>query len=395
MLSDRHCSGSCDLYKYDNNSCLGSCSAPYYKTEKNDEKFCSLRCDKDHKYYKPDNNLCQENCDSYKYINKGDNNICIDNAANCFIKVDDSGTTKRCYSNCAESGYLYYNSNDPKICLPKCSNNYGYHNEGEYKCLANCPTNYYLIGDICYCFLYGIKEESGVKTRNCYKDEDDCKANGFIYIKGNECLQKCNPYFEVVEFSGTNYLKKCFESVKECVNNNYYYYNTDMLKCWSICPDNMFSTIVNTEGKPIEDFSKSTCVNKCGNDYPKHTYGINVCKKECDIGEFYAIDEPNVCISKCNNSYPYIGENNECLKLCENGKFYFKMVSGKYKCVSNCTKYGKFFIQDDPNCYDSCPTDQDYYYYNSKYQCLKSCLYDADERYYYVQQSYPQPCKKK
>jgi hypothetical protein len=43
VLSDRHCSGSCDLYKYDNNSCLGSCSAPYYKTEKNDEKFCSLR----------------------------------------------------------------------------------------------------------------------------------------------------------------------------------------------------------------------------------------------------------------------------------------------------------------------------------------------------------------
>ena len=399
ILENRQCTNSCTgyMYRYDNKSCLGSCPEPYYASHRWYGRVCSIRCNKGHRYYDPDSHRCQSYCSSGRY--KGDNLVCTNNLTNCYIRVDDTGTTKRCYSNCAESGYPYINSTLPYTCHPNCSDYYNntefYHIEGEFKCMSGCPTNYYLIEGICYCFLYGIKDVEGVKTRNCYKDEDDCKRNGFTYIKGNECLDKCRPYFEVDDVSvTTNYLKKCYESVKECVNNNYYYYNTEMLKCWSICPNNMFSTIVDSEGKPIEDFSKSTCVNKCGNDYPKHTAGINVCKKECDEGEFFAIDEPNVCISNCNSSYPYIGENNECLKLCGNGKFYFTMVSGKNKCVSNCKNYGKFFVQDDPKCYDSCPTSKGYYYYNSNYKCLKSCLYDASERFYYPIQAYPQPCKR-
>ena len=399
VLPNRQCNKTCtgsNWYRYANSSCLGSCPEPYYASHRWYGRVCSIRCDKGHKYYSLTTHQCQRDCSSRRY--KGDNLICVNNDDNCFIRVDDKGETKRCYSNCAESGYPYINSTLPNTCHPNCSDYYNntefYHIEGEFKCMSECPANYYLIGDICYCFLYGTKDVLGVKTRNCYKDEDDCKSNGFNYIKGNECLEECRPYFEVVDVSVTdNYLKKCFESVKECINNNYYYYNTEMLKCWSICPDNMFSTIVDSEGKPIEDFSKSTCVNKCGNDYPKHTAGINVCKKECDDGEFYAIDEPNTCISKCNDTYPFIGEKNECLKLCGNGKFYFTMVSGKDKCVSNCKNYGKFFIQDDPKCYDSCPTSQDYFYYNSDYKCLKSCLYDASERFYYPKETYPQPCK--
>ena len=166
-----------------------------------------------------------------------------------------------------------------------------------------------------------------------------------------------------------------------------------MLNCWSICPSTMYSIMVDSEGKQKEDLSGSTCVKECGKDYPKHTYGINVCKKECDNGEFYTLEEPNTCISKCNDTYPYIGEKNECLRICENKKYYFRMVSGKDKCVSNCKDYGKFYIENDPKCYDACPTDQQMYYYNSNHKCLKSCLYDPNEQYYYPKTTYPQPCK--
>ena len=96
---------------------------------------------------------------------------------------------------------------------------------------------------------------------------------------------------------------------------------------------------------------------------------------------------------ECNDTYPYIGEKNECLKICENKKYYFPMVSTKNKCVSNCKNYGKFYIENDPKCYDVCPTDQQMYYYNSNHQCLKSCLYDPNEQYYYPKTTYPQPCK--
>ena len=399
ILEGNICNETCNyyLYRYENNSCLGYCKKPYYRSYRYYGHVCSLACDKGHKFYNSDesDNLCKRDCPARRYKN---NMVCTDNDANCYIRIDDEGTTKRCYSSCEESGYPYYNTTDPNLCRRDCSEDYNntdlYHIEGEFKCLEECPTNdyYYEKDQICYCYLYGINDQTGEKI--CYKDEEDCRTSGgFSYRKGSECLKKCNPYFEVVDdVSTTAYLKKCFNSAAECKSNYYYYYNTNMLKCWSTCPSNMFSTIVDSEGKPIEDLSGSTCITECGKNFPKHTYGTNVCKEKCDDGEFYTLEEPNVCISKCNNTYPYIGEKNECLKVCENKKYYFTMVSGKYKCVSDCKDYDKFYIKDDPKCYDNCPTSQGFYYYNSYHQCLKSCIYDASEPYYYPQTTYPQPC---
>ena len=400
ILEGNICNETCNyyLYRYENNSCLGYCKKPYYRSHRYYGHVCSLACDKGHKFYNSDesDNLCKRDCPARRYKN---NMVCTDNDANCYIRIDDEGTTKRCYSSCEESGYPYYNTTDPNLCRRDCSEDYNntdlYHIEGEFKCLEECPTNdyYYEKDQICYCYLYGINDQTGEKI--CYKDEEDCRTSGgFSYRKGSECLKKCNPYFEVVDdVSTTAYLKKCFNSAAECKSNYYYYYNTNMLKCWSTCPSNMFSTKVDSEGKPIEDLSGSTCITECGKNFPKHTYGTNVCKEKCDDGEFYTLEEPNVCISKCNNTYPYIGEKNECLKVCENKKYYFTMVSGKYKCVSDCKDYDKFYIKDDPKCYDNCPTSQGFYYYNSYHQCLKSCIYDGNEQYYYPKTTYPQPCK--
>jgi hypothetical protein len=197
----------------------------------------------------------------------------------------------------------------------------------------------------------------------------------------------CNPYFEAEEDVSGDYLKNCFTSIEECRSHNYYYYNTHMLKCWNICP--YYSTQIGRDGKPQEDFSRSTCVVTCGNDFPKYTSGTKICKKQCDNGEFYTLDNPNVCISKCN--FDYIGEDNQCLEFCENKNYYFLMPSGKKKCVSKCKDYGRFYIEDKPNCYDACPSGWNYY--NSDHRCLQSCLYDPNEKFYYRYVNYPQPCR--
>ena len=327
VLAGNICNETCDYYyyRYDNSSCLRTCIRPYYKSHRYYGHVCSLRCNKGHRYYMPNenDNLCRRDCPQYRYKN---NLVCTNNDANCFIRIDDTGNSKRCYTSCKESGYPYYNTTNPNLCRSDCSGNYDntdlYHIEGEFKCLGACPNNgyYYEKDSICYCILYAINSQNGQKT--CYKNEDECRdPGGFKYRKGSECLTTCNPYFEVVDDVSTSlYLKKCFNSPAECKSNYYYYYNTDMLKCWSTCPSNMYSIIVDSEGKPKEDLTGSTCVKECGNKFPKHTYGTKVCKEKCDNGEFYTLEEPNTCISKCNDTYPYIGEKNECLRICENRK---------------------------------------------------------------------------
>ena len=392
FIKDGECVSTCTNYRYENNSCINNCNPPYYITKiNNNEKYCTLKCSySSYIYIDTDNRNCVETCSTIKkYIKK--NNICINDNTECYLKNTDKTITteKECFSSCEESGFAYYISNDVHTCYSKCQDttNNHLHNEGEYVCLSSCSGKYYQSGEICYCYLYAIENNKKV----CYSDDTDCLAK-YNYRKGNECIEKCKPYFEVDDGISGSYLKKCFNSVAECKSNYYYYYNNDMLKCWSTCPSNMFSTTVDSEGKPIEDLSGSTCITKCSQDFPKHTYGTNVCKKECDNGEFYTLEEPNTCISKCNDTYPYIGEKNECLKVCENKMYYFRMVSGKDKCVLNCKDYDKFYIEDDPQCYDSCK-DKNLYYYNSNHKCLKSCLYDASEQYYYPKTTYAQPCK--
>jgi len=398
FIKDGECVNSCTDYRYENSSCINVCNKPYYITKiGEDEKYCSLKCSYSvYKYIDTDNKNCVKSCSTTNKYIKNDN-ICIpDDNTDCYLKYTDESidTEKECFSSCKESGMPYYISTKDHICYSSCQDtpNNHLHNEGEYECLSYCSVSYYQSGGVCYCYLYAIEDDKKV----CYSDEAACKKdNKYNYRKGNECIKECKPYYEVGDgVDGNSYLKRCFDSTNECYSKHYYYYNTYMLKCWSTCPSDMFSTPVDSEGKPLPDLSGSTCISECGKDYPKHTYGTNVCKKECDNGEFYTLEEPNTCISKCNDTYPYIGEKNECLKVCENKKYNFTMVSGKYKCVSDCKKYGKFYIEDDPNCYDSCK-DKNLYYYNSNHKCVSSCLYETDQFYYPkpARNPYPQPCK--
>lgn len=396
ILDGNICNKTCYGYIYDDNSCKVDCPSPYYITDiSENEKYCSFRCNKVDLYIfiNTIERKCVVNCPDNRY--KKDN-ICTTDT-DCYIKNTDVNKNNiECFSNCEESGMPYYDNGIPKICYDSCSSG-KFHYEGEFECFSNCNKNnnvdsdsYYLEGNVCYCKLYAIENEIKV----CYKDEEACYNEDYKFLKGRECLKTCNPYFEVVDNVGSqNYLRKCYYSVDECKSYNYYYYNTYKLTCWSTCPENMFSNEIDNDGKPKEDKSRSTCVDQCSQDFPKHTYGINICKKECDNGEYYTLEEPNTCISFCNDTYPYIGENNECLKTCENKKFYFEIGNNKKKCVSSCSAYGKFYIDDNPKCFDDCK-EVSMYFYNSDKKCLTNCLYDKNEQFSYTKdENNPQPCK--
>ena len=280
ILDGNKCNSTCNLYKYDNNSCLGSCASIYFITNtNNDGTFCSSSCQQSTTYKYIDGRECKKNCTTLRYKKLVTHNICVPNSG-CYLKYNENNEPKECFSSCYASGMPYYIESAPYICYNDCTNtaNHKVHNEGEYKCLENCADNYYQIGQICYCYLYAIEKDGDLIKKVCYKDEKECKDKGYNYRKGNECLKTCNPYFEVEnEVSvGDNYLKICFNSANECKSNNYYYYNTYKLKCWNICPSNMWSIEINLEGKPQEDLSQSTCVDECGNIFPKHTYGIKI-----------------------------------------------------------------------------------------------------------------------
>jgi hypothetical protein len=118
-----------------------------------------------------------------------------------------------------------------------------------------------------------------------------------------------------------------------------------------------------------------------------------ICKKECDNGEYYYLDNPNVCYSSCDDNHQYIGENNECLKICENNKYYFELGNGKRKCVSSCSAYGRYYVKDNPECISDCRT-KGMYFYNSDKRCLSNCLFDDHEKFSYQKvTSKAQPCK--
>jgi len=239
--------------------------------------YCTKSCGTN-KYI--ENESCKSSCTSLRYIstNNGNINICVPSSG-CYLKSDDGNTNKYCYYSCKESGYPYYIGT---TCYKSCPSGTPYHVEGKFECIKNCPPNYYLSGNICYCGgLYAYTTSGNNRDKICYADELACQKEGYIYRKGNECLKQCAPNYELeLNNTASNFiLKRCYNNKEECKSSGYFFYNSYMQRCWSTCPYNMWSIELDNEGKPQEDITKSTCVDKCGKDYPKYTEGTKVCKR--------------------------------------------------------------------------------------------------------------------
>ena len=394
----KKCETSCTNFISDDSHCLSICNPPYYKyTDNIGRRRCSVNCPGGmYKEVEPSsNNICVYQCATQLYTQ---NNYCITNADKnkCFYRKDTSELNQKCLTSCSETlDYLYYIYNKKE-----CTTHYqtGYcHINGQYELFPidgtapDLPTGSFYTkdsGDLCYCILFGFDENN---KKKCYKDEKACKAKNYLFLKGTECLRACKPYFEVVDdFNKDLYLRKCFNSIEECKSEGYLYYNVDMLTCWNNCPQGMYSIEVDKEGKPQRDKTGSTCVVSCGQDFPKHTKDMMVCKKKCDDNEFFKLEEPNICLSTCKDAYPggtaYVGENNECLKECGFNKYILEITNilgqKELKCVSRCSDYGKFYVNNQTKCFDNCLQAGNYHHYNSDNRCLTSCLFnDLDEKF--------------
>ena len=427
----RECIQNCDEEEFisDDNRCITSCILPFYQYKDDQDKaHCTLNCTGRTKFKQevegsdPKTGQCVSHCDSQFYIN----DKCVNSTEKekCFYKkeeeiitdsigidsissdtIEENYINRQCLISCSEIPdypcYIYGTKECIKCEVP------GYcHHEREYELFPTNGTNTDLATDsfyfdpeeyICNCILYAMENN----RKHCFKDEAACKSKGYFFRRGNECLKVCKPYFEVRDDVNDGlvdqYLRICFNSVDECKSEDYFYYNVDMLTCWNTCPDDMFSIQVDSDGYPFEDNTRSTCVKKCGKDFPKHTKGKNICKKECDANEFFTLDEPNICLSTCEGAYPsdttYFGENNECLKYCDFNKFILTTTifdKTHIRCVSKCADYGKFYVNFDQKCYDKCKDVEgdNYYYYNNNQRCLTSCLYnDLPEKFSYLNTS--------
>jgi len=207
-----------------------------------------------------DGDYCKTSCTSGYYISTNNDNIRICVPYNgCHVKSGDRAP-RYCYKSCTESGWPYYIGT---TCYKSCPNGTSYHEEGKFECLSNCPPNYYLDGNTCYCsglYAYTYTTLDNKRGKKCYADEEECKTAGYFYRKGNECLKQCAPNFELeLDNTASNFtLKRCYNNKEECKSNGYYFYNSYKQKCWSACPYDMWSIELDNEGKPLEDITNST-----------------------------------------------------------------------------------------------------------------------------------------
>ena len=394
----KKCETSCTNFISDDSHCLSSCNPPYYRyTDNLGRSRCSVNCPGGmYKEVEPSsNNICVYQCATQLYTQ---NNYCITEADKnkCFYRKDTSELNQKCLTSCSETLDSFFYKYNEKECTTHYQTGYC-HINGQYELFPidgtapDMPTGSFYTkdsGDLCYCILFGFDENN---KKKCYKDEKACKAKNYLFLKGTECLRACKPYFEVVDdFNKNLYLRKCFNSIDECKSEGYLYYNVDMLTCWNNCPQGMYSIEVDKEGKPQRDKTGSTCVVSCGQDFPKHTKDMMVCKKKCDDNEFFKLEEPNICLSTCKDAYPggtaYVGENNECLKECGFNKYILEITNilgqKELKCVSRCSDYGKFYVNNQTKCFDNCLQAGNYHHYNSDNRCLTSCLFnDLDEKF--------------
>ena len=188
----------------------------------------------------------------------------------------------------------------------------------------------------------------------------------------------CAPRFSAI--SGSS--ETCYNSVDECHDNGYYYYNSFELKCWKDnCPGDHYMNERKSNNEPSEDLSRNTCVKQCGQNFPKYRGSIKTCLKNCDIDEGYTIDQPNLCqkIKDINkNTYKYVSEKdlNLYLKECHFEKFIYTNNDGKKICVSNCSEYGQWHAVGKQDCLTDC-NSYSHYDQNSRL-CLNDCLDNKD-----------------
>ena len=386
---------SCTLV--DGDKCLTTSNACLHISG---SKVCVPSCPETHPYKDPDNNICYQTC---SFINT--NNECV-SSTDCFYTEDSAAeVNKICYSSCKYSPKPFTIAGTNQ-CVTACPSDHPYRFENEYTCYDSCSSipylqnigdKYYSIINTCHCYLYGI---DGDGKYYCFTNDEECTKSpyNFKYKRGNQCVKECTSFiYEVPNNPSGKKLDECYDSVDECIDKKYYYYNTKDRRCYVSLPAGANSNEIDVATRlPKEDEGRNTYTYGCGSLlFPKKTTK-GICKKECDKDEYFKPSNPNECLSKCNvdgsdTTTYYIGYNNECLTSCPD---YYIEISGKKKCVEHCKDYGKYYFLSDRKCYDSCVKNSKIYFYNiDDNKCVETCMNNVgSNKYAYAITDAPQPC---
>ena len=318
--------------------------------------------------------MCADSCsaqtfNSSKYLNF--NGECIDECPSNTPFYNISSSETRCVEDC-DSGIAGENM----VCLSskECPSNSPYYFKinSTNVCVANC-SNQTIKSDVIYTL-----------DKLCVSS-----CNSYILRINNTCVNSCPlkyPY-KIVESDSTKY---CDESCPDdfpysdenlfcnssCETGLYYFEN----KCVKTCPKGYNLTLVDgnnicsngcSKNTSYWDISSQTCVKKCGPQ--AFVYETNkTCFENCPSSML--IKDNNTCVDSCfgtNESILYLSEN-LCLSKCLPPNY--KSPAGdsssiaQYSCVSNCTSYAPFYLND--TCYEKCP---DGYYANYTNYCVNYC----------------------
>ncbi len=102
----------------------------------------------------------------------------------------------------------------------------------------------------------------------------------------NECKygNEIDCVFKVEGETISGYLKKCFTTETDFINNNYDYYNVDTKLCWASFP--LYYNNLTSSNKPGRSNRGNTCGSQWETPYSYHSTNSYICKLSCDLGEY-------------------------------------------------------------------------------------------------------------
>ena len=443
---DGKCVSQCDkssTYKYnDNNECKDSCSTTGRLRYSKNDYLCKEKCTGDEIYLTETGNECLSDCKPLEYkkiysendattntfageirclLNYGENfyyaadRILLPQCKNNdYFVVDTHECVPNCESiNTSEEKYHFYEFETPPTgitptftknacvkecpidkkfllennhCSSDCNLNYKYHLENDYKCLIDCPDNFYKDGTKCVDECKGTNKY--LNGNNCIEYCPEEKKYFIDSAEIKKCLSDCSvesPYYYEEELSpgSPNKIYKCKGdcsynyivnedpniNAKKCLYNGEacpgYKSEENEKECFTVCPPNKYIDNVNRK-----------CLNECPLDY-YHEKDSFLCIKPEDCQSKLADLETKLCVPKCETKYKKEIKDTSgsstiakiCLKECNSDSYGIYSTPDNI-CVNDCTGYSTIpYLKEDPQ-NGKCICKKYYYFDNNIMKCF-------------------------
>ena len=324
-----------------------------------------------------------------------------------------SDTPTKCLSSCDINNVdpgRYYNY-DSHICLFKCNwnnNKYIYSKYPDsatdleqYKCYPSCLSiidvdrlnnpnylsprvfKYADIDDVCHetrpnvnCGYYYTLSD-GVKK--CALAQD-CQNLNFYYLRGEECMIKCDDNYYELKVEGSDFIK-CYSSPSECLEGegvSKIFYSNELMQCYKDYQPYLFVK--------YEEGNKYELVSECTDFYYYNDEdGFNYCKESCYLAstaekQFYFLKENKKCEESCSffNKYYYDPTNHECLDYCSGrSNMIFALpldaLNHPEPCIAQCPSTHPYYIDIQVN---------NAYPITKRYECVSICPFYTDTTRY-------------